>query len=92
MSGAEIEINRERLLRAIRCLQLIQRTNAPKTTIFKAAGKALVPLMAEQATLPPAPPKAAKPPKLELGPGVAGASVPVVPNGADADPAVGAGG
>lgn len=47
------ELNHERLLRAIRCLQLIQRTNAPKSTIFKAASKALAPLMDEQATMPP---------------------------------------
>ena len=49
------EVNHERLLRAIRCLQLIQRTNAPKSTIFKAAARALAPLMVEQATMPPLP-------------------------------------
>lgn len=49
------EINHERLLRAIRCLQLIQRTNAPKSSIFKAAAKALAPLMVEQATMPELP-------------------------------------
>lgn len=47
------EQNRDRLLRAIRCLQLIQRTNAPASSIAKAAGKALVPLLKEQAELPP---------------------------------------
>lgn len=51
------DTNHERLLRAIRCLQLIQRTNAPKSSIFKAAGKALGPLMQEQSTLPPLPDK-----------------------------------
>jgi hypothetical protein len=55
------EQNQERLLRAIRCLQLIQRTNAPKSTIFKAAGKALAPLMDEQSTMPPLPPRTKKP-------------------------------
>jgi hypothetical protein len=54
------DINHERLLRAIRCLQLIQRTNAPKSSIFKAAGKALGPLMTEQSTMPPLPAKAPK--------------------------------
>jgi hypothetical protein len=54
------EVNHERLLRAIRCLQLIQRTNAPKSSIFKAASRALAPLMVEQATMPPLP---GKPPR-----------------------------
>lgn len=57
---AENDINHERILRAIRCLQLIQRTNAPKSSIFKAAGKALQPLMQEQSTMPPLPDKAPK--------------------------------
>lgn len=39
--------NRDRLLRAIRGLQLIQRTNAPKSSISKASAKALVPLLEE---------------------------------------------
>jgi hypothetical protein len=44
--------NAERLLRAIRCLQLIQRTNAPKSSISKAAAKALVPLLGEMENHP----------------------------------------
>jgi len=58
---ADTDINHERLLRAIRCLQLIQRTNAPKSSIFKAAGKALAPLMQEQSTMPPLPPRVKSP-------------------------------
>jgi hypothetical protein len=53
-------INNERLQRAIKCLQLIQRTNAPKASITKAATKALIPLMAEAADRP-LPPSRAKP-------------------------------
>jgi hypothetical protein len=45
-------LNNERLQRAIRCLQLIQRTNPPKSPITKAAAKALVPLMDEAANRP----------------------------------------
>lgn len=56
------KINKERLLRAIRCLQLLQRTNAPASSIAKAAGKALVPLLKEMADLPAdAPPLAEAP-------------------------------
>lgn len=44
--------NRDRLLRAIRGLQLIQRTNAPKSGISKAASKALVPLLEEMENHP----------------------------------------
>jgi hypothetical protein len=44
--------NPERLLRAIRCLQLLQRTNAPSSSIAKAAAKALVPILKEMAALP----------------------------------------
>lgn len=48
--------NRDRLLRAIRGLQLIQRTNAPKSSLSKAAGKALAPLLEEMEKHPaPAP-------------------------------------
>jgi hypothetical protein len=43
------EQNTDRLLRAIRCLQLIQRTNAPTSSIAKAAIKSLAPLLAERA-------------------------------------------
>lgn len=45
--------NKDRLLRAIRCLQQIQRTNDPKSSIAKAATKALAPLLKEMATMPP---------------------------------------
>jgi hypothetical protein len=44
--------NNQRLLRAIRCLQLIQRTNAPTSSMAKSAAKALVPLLKEMASLP----------------------------------------
>jgi hypothetical protein len=44
--------NKERLLRAIRCLQLLQRTNAPDSSIAKAASRGLSPLLKEMATLP----------------------------------------
>jgi hypothetical protein len=44
--------NKDRLLRAIRCLQLLQRTNAPNSSIAKASAKALVPLLDEMARLP----------------------------------------
>jgi len=48
--------NKDRLLRAIRALQLLQRTNAPNSSIAKAAAKALVPLLAEVATMKDAAP------------------------------------
>lgn len=55
--------NKDRLLRAIRGLQLLQRTNAPASSIAKAASKALVPLLKQMADLPPdAPLPAADPP------------------------------
>lgn len=41
--------NNDRLLRAIRGLQLLQRTNAPASSIAKAATKALAPLLKEMA-------------------------------------------
>jgi len=48
-----VEKNRDRLLRAIRGLQLLQRTNAPNSSMAKAATKALAPLLKEMASLPP---------------------------------------
>lgn len=48
----EAKTNKDRLLRAIRCLQLIQRTNPPNSTLAKASAKALAPLLKEMATLP----------------------------------------
>lgn len=45
--------NKDRLLRAIRGLQLLQRTNAPNSSMAKAATKALAPLLKEMASLPP---------------------------------------
>lgn len=45
--------NRDRLLRAIRGLQLLQRTNAPNSSMAKSATKALAPLLKEMASLPP---------------------------------------
>jgi hypothetical protein len=48
----EAKTNKDRLLRAIRCLQLLQRTNAPASTMAKSAEKALVPLLKELASLP----------------------------------------
>lgn len=54
---AEMNVNRDRLMRAIRGLQLLQRTNAPNSSIAKAAIKALAPLLKESAAMPPdAPP------------------------------------
>jgi len=44
--------NKDRLLRAIRGLQLLQRTNAPTSSIAKASTKALAPLLKEMAELP----------------------------------------
>lgn len=44
--------NQDRLLRAIRCLQLLQRTNAPNSSLAKAVTKALAPLLKEMASLP----------------------------------------
>lgn len=49
----DAKTNHDRLLRAIRCLQLLQRTNDPKSSIAKAAAKALAPLLKEMASLPP---------------------------------------
>lgn len=46
------KINKDRLLRAIRGLQLLQRTNAPNSSIAKASTKALAPLLKEMADLP----------------------------------------
>jgi hypothetical protein len=48
----DAKTNHDRLLRAIRCLQQIQRTNDPKSTIAKAATSSLKPLLKEMATLP----------------------------------------
>lgn len=50
---AETNVNRDRLMRAIRCLQLLQRTNAPNSSLAKAAAKALTPLLKESAAMPP---------------------------------------
>lgn len=44
--------NKDRLLRAIRCLQLLQRTNAPNSAMAKAVTLALKPLLKEMASLP----------------------------------------
>ncbi len=44
-----IVTNKDRLTRAIRCLQHLQRTNAPDSSMAKAVTKALVPLLAESA-------------------------------------------
>lgn len=52
MDSKTKQTNKDRLLRVIRGLQLIQRTNPPNSSIAKAAGKALVPLLAEMANLP----------------------------------------
>jgi len=54
--------NKDRLLRAIRGLQLIQRTNAPTSSIAKAASKALAPLLKEMASLPADAPPITDPP------------------------------
>ena len=58
-----IVTNKDRLLRAIRCLQLLQRMNPPKSSIAKAAVKSLAPLLEEleklPADAPPAIPEAA---------------------------------
>lgn len=48
----DAKTNKDRLLRAIRCLQLLQRTNAPTSSMAKAAAKALTPLLKEMASLP----------------------------------------
>lgn len=45
-------VNNERLHRAIKCLQLICRTNPPKSSLSKACNKALGPLMDEMAERP----------------------------------------
>lgn len=47
-----METNKDRLLRAIRTLQLIQRSNSPASSIFKASSKALTPLLKEMAAMP----------------------------------------
>ncbi len=44
--------NPERLLRVIRGLQLLQRTNPPDSSIAKAAAKSLAPLLKEMAARP----------------------------------------
>lgn len=44
--------NKDRLLRGIRCLQLLQRTNVPNSPLAKAVAKALVPLLEVMPTLP----------------------------------------
>lgn len=49
------QTNQERFMRAISTLQLIQRTD-PASSMAKAAGRALVPLLKEQATMAAAPP------------------------------------
>lgn len=56
-------LNNERLQRAIRCLQLIQRTNPQKSEIAKAAAKSIAPLLAEaeQRPLPAGRTRKAKP-------------------------------
>jgi hypothetical protein len=48
----DAKINKDRLLRAIRCLQLLQRTNAPESSMAKAAQKSLAPLLKEMSSLP----------------------------------------
>lgn len=48
----DAKTNKDRLLRGIRCLQLIQRTNAPNSTLAKAVTKALAPLLEEMANQP----------------------------------------
>lgn len=55
----EAKTNKERLLRAIRCLQLLQRTNAPTSSMAKAVTKGLAPLLKEMAALPADEPVAA---------------------------------
>lgn len=45
--------NKDRLLRAIRGLQLIQRTNHPKSSIARVVTKALDPLLKEFAEMTP---------------------------------------
>ena len=44
--------NKDRLLRAIRGLQLIQRTNHPKSSIARVVGKVLPPLIKEHSEMP----------------------------------------
>jgi hypothetical protein len=48
-----VDQNKDRLLRAIRGLQLIQRTNAPNSSMAKAVTKALAPLLKQMADMPP---------------------------------------
>lgn len=55
-------VNNERLQRAIKCLQFIQRTNPPKARITKAVVRALGPLMDEAALRPLPPPRGKKAP------------------------------
>jgi hypothetical protein len=52
MMDIDESLNNERLQRAIKCLQLIQRTNPQKSAIAKAAAKAILPLLAEAETRP----------------------------------------
>ena len=49
MPTAIEKLNTDRLMRAIRALQHIQRTNAPNTSLCRAATKALAPLLKEHA-------------------------------------------
>jgi hypothetical protein len=46
----DAKTNHDRLLRAIRTLQLLQRTNDPQSSVAKAVTKALSPLLKEMAT------------------------------------------
>jgi hypothetical protein len=48
-----VDQNKDRLLRAIRGLQLIQRTNHPKSSIARVVAKALEPLLKEYAEMTP---------------------------------------
>ena len=49
---AEKQTNKDRLLRAIRALQQIQRENAPTSSIAKAVTNSLKPLLKEMASMP----------------------------------------
>lgn len=44
-------LNEDRLLRAVRALQQIQRDNAPNTSLAKATDKALKPLLIEHSRM-----------------------------------------
>lgn len=57
-----VDQNRDRLLRAVRGLQVIQRTNAPNSSIAKAVTKALAPLLKQMADMPPEVPGSVPPP------------------------------